>query len=144
MKLVIASLVFLLGQSAGANAATAATSTMVDALQMTGENSFILPKAVVRDAVFNQRKRLARDISIRLHKTRWGTVAGYRIHSIKSGSIFEALGLKRGDLIRYANNIEVLQPDDVLPLTTLLKTGGVLEIEILRHAHRVVLTYSLE
>lgn len=62
-----------------------------------------------------------------------GKSNGFKIFSIRPGSIFGKLGLKNGDIIQKVNGYEMNSPDKALELYQKLKETSSLGVEIMRH-----------
>lgn len=61
-----------------------------------------------------------------------GSIGGFKLVSIKPGSIYEKLGLKQGDVIKGVNGNRLNSPQKAMELYQHLKKGGQVEIQLLQ------------
>ncbi|MEM7646253.1 MAG: type II secretion system protein GspC, partial [Pseudomonadota bacterium] len=73
-----------------------------------------------------------------------GEVSGFKLVAIKSGSIYEKLGLKRGDVIKGVNGEPVDSPQKAMELYQALKSSDQIQLDIGRGGSNTTLNYSLE
>jgi general secretion pathway protein C len=72
-----------------------------------------------------------------------GGIEGFRIESIQSGSVFESLGLQRGDVIKKVNGQTVNSVSRAAELFNFLKGGESIKLEVSRNGKNEALNYSL-
>ncbi len=70
--------------------------------------------------------------------------AGYRLDGIRSGSMFSAIGIRNGDVIRAVNGQTVDSPARAMQLYESLLTQGRVELEVQRQGRRQTLTYNIQ
>ena len=90
------------GPVAAAPAAPAAAGALVKPL---GENKFVVDQSEIDNAMKNL-DQLYTDIRA-VPNFAGGKVSGMKILSVKAGSIFDKLGLKRGDVLERINGVEL-------------------------------------
>lgn len=73
-----------------------------------------------------------------------GEVSGFKLVAIKAGSIYEKLGLKRGDIIKGVNGEVVDTPQKAMELYQALKSSDEIQLEITRSGSPTTLNYRLE
>ncbi len=73
-----------------------------------------------------------------------GKPDGLVLSHVKSGSIFDKLGLKNGDVVKKIDNKEIKSPDDAFAFYNRLKSGAELSLEIGRGAETKTLNYRFE
>lgn len=73
-----------------------------------------------------------------------GEVSGFKLVAIKSGSIYETLGLKRGDIIKGVNGESVDTPQKAMELYQALKSAESIQLEITRGGSPTTLNYTVE
>ncbi len=73
-----------------------------------------------------------------------GEVSGFKIVAMKSGSIYEKLGLKRGDIIKGVNGEPVDTPQKAMELYQALKSADDIQLEVTRGGSSTTLNYRLE
>lgn len=74
-------------------------------LQKTGENKFVIDQKEVQNALANI-ERLYTEIRA-VPNFAGGKVSGMKILSVKQGSLFDKLGLQRGDILEKINGMEL-------------------------------------
>ncbi len=72
-----------------------------------------------------------------------GKANGFKMFSIKSGSIYAKIGLKNGDVIQKVNGMELNSPDRALELYQKLKTATSVNMEIQRRGQSRSLNYTI-
>ena len=87
-------------------------------------------------------KEIWKDISIREVK-RGNKITGFKIHRVKKGSKFEALGLKKNDILLRANNIELKSYRDALELYKNIDKIDTMQIVIMRNNQEMELVYEI-
>lgn len=87
-------------------------------------------------------KEIWKDISIREVK-KGNKITGFKINMVKKGSKFEALGLKRNDILLRANNIELKSYRDALELYKNIDKINTMQIVILRNNQEMELVYEI-
>lgn len=73
-----------------------------------------------------------------------GEVSGFKMVAIKAGSIYEKLGLKRGDILRGVNGESIDSPQKAMEMYGALKNENQIQLEITRDGKTTTLNYSLE
>jgi general secretion pathway protein C len=94
------------------------------------EYNHIVPRTEIAKYIKNP-KRLSREISIK-EILNAGSIAGFKITKIKKNSNIEKLGLKKGDVIIRANNIDLKSYKDVLDIYKDINKLKVLQLVVLR------------
>jgi len=86
--------------------------------------------------------KIWKDIAIKeIRKNR--KIDGFEILTIKAGSDFEKLGLKKGDIIKSVNSIELKSYADAFQIYNNIKDINYLNIEILRNNNTMELNYEI-
>ena len=70
--------------------------------------------------------------------------SGFKLVAIKAGSIYETLGLKRGDIIKGVNGEPVDTPQKAMELYQALKSSDNIQLEIDRGGSPTTLNYAVE
>jgi len=87
-------------------------------------------------------KQIWKDISISEFKD-GKNIKGFKVNRIKSGSKFDALGLKQGDIIIKANNIRLQSYRDAMNIYKNISNLDTIEIVVLRNNQEVELVYEI-
>ena len=72
-----------------------------------------------------------------------GKPNGFKIFSIRSGSIYAKIGLQNGDVILKINGFEMNSPDRALEVYTKLRDATSLTIETLRRGQQMTMNYAI-
>lgn len=66
-----------------------------------------------------------------------GKVTGLRFSGVPSGSLFDLLGLKHGDILQSINGYSVNHPEEALRAYAMLRRAPLLRVSILREGRPV-------
>ncbi len=112
-------------------------------IRQVSPNSYLLE----RDTVTNSLKNLStmmRDIRVVPSFDAARKPNGYRVASIRYGSLLDKLGLKRGDVIQSINGLAISDPDRAYQAYQQLKDESSIQIDILRGSKPQTLTYEIQ
>ncbi|MBN1960890.1 MAG: hypothetical protein JW841_08080 [Deltaproteobacteria bacterium] len=73
-----------------------------------------------------------------------GKANGFKLFSIKPGSIYEKIGLINGDVIQKINGYEMSSPDKALEIYQKLKEASSVSIELQRRGRDMTMNYSID
>lgn len=73
-----------------------------------------------------------------------GKANGFKLFSIKPGSIYSKIGLQNGDVIQKVNGYEINSPDKALALYQKLRDASSVSIELMRRGRNTNLSYSID
>lgn len=73
-----------------------------------------------------------------------GEMSGWKIVAIKKGSIYEKLGLERGDVLKSVNGESVDTPQKAMELYQALKDSDQIQLEISRGGSSTTLNYNIQ
>ena len=68
---------------------------------------------------------------------------GFRIYSIKPGSLYDKVGIKNGDVIQEVNSMKLDSPEKALEIYAKLKTEKSIQINLERRGRNVTLQYNV-
>ncbi len=68
---------------------------------------------------------------------------GFRIYSIKPGSLYDKVGIKNGDVIQEINSMKLDSPEKALEIYAKLKTEKSIQINLERRGRNVSLQYNV-
>lgn len=74
---------------------------------------------------------------------RSGVAVGFKLFSIRPGSVFSLTGLENGDVITRFNRTDVTTPDRALETYATLRDTGEIEVEVVRRNHTLHLATSV-
>lgn len=72
-----------------------------------------------------------------------GIAAGFKLFSIRPGSIYDVLHIQNGDVIKTVNGLDLTSPEKALIIYSTLKQATRFEIELERAGQPLTLTYRI-
>lgn len=106
-------------------------------IRSLGNNNFSLPRNMVAEQLKNPD--FLRDAHIVANKG-----GGFRVRRIKKGSLYTKLGLKRGDVIKSVNGVELNSVQDAMNQYQQLGNLSQVQIEVVRTGKPVMLQFHLQ
>ncbi|MBP7125230.1 hypothetical protein KBD49_02575 [Myxococcota bacterium] len=73
-----------------------------------------------------------------------GRYAGFRLVGVRPDSLYRAIGLESGDLIRRVNGSEIDTPNKAIELFEQLRSSSNIALDIERRGQKVTLTYQIK
>ncbi|GIW39554.1 MAG: hypothetical protein KatS3mg076_0131 [Candidatus Binatia bacterium] len=110
-------------------------------IERVGEDEFVIERAEV-DAALENMNQLFTQIRAVPHFEQ-GQTTGFRVFAIRSGSIFDRIGLRNGDIVRSINNVQVTDPARALSLLQELRNERTITVELTRNRQPLTLTYEI-
>lgn len=95
------------------------------------------------NSYINDFNKIWKDISITEHKVN-GKINGFKVNRLKKASAFEKLGLKKGDIIKSVNNIELKSYNAAFNLYNKIDKTKSINMIILRKNQEVEINYEIE
>jgi general secretion pathway protein C len=128
-------------------AGTQAGPVSVAAVQAQGEarpfkSRYSMDRRMVTQSVADVPKLLTQAQAAPFYQD--GKLAGWKIESIKTGSLYDQIGLQQGDVIQRVNGVEVKDPGMVLTLFQQLKDENTVKLDLLRNNQRTTVTYDIK
>lgn len=71
-------------------------------------------------------------------------ITGFKLNEIQAGSIYEQLGLKKGDVIKSYNGKPVHSTQDSMEIYNQLKTSKKVNLEIIRNGKVQKIQYNIK
>lgn len=124
-----------------AGPAPAAPQVADEHIQMTAENEYLIERGEVDNALENM-SRLFTQIRAVPHFEA-GKSTGFRLFAIRSGSLFDKIGLKNGDVVQRINGNEMNDPSKALALLQELRNERSITVELVRNRQPQTLTYQI-
>ncbi|MFY2559023.1 hypothetical protein ACN469_15440 [Corallococcus terminator] len=101
-------------------------------IRSVGENSYeITSKEPLVDALQPKHSEVAMQARI-VPAFKDGKSQGFKLFSIREGSLYDKLGFQNGDVIQRVNGISLDTPEKALETYSLLKTARRLEVDLHR------------
>lgn len=73
-----------------------------------------------------------------------GKSNGFKLFSIKPGSIYAKIGLQNGDVVQKINGYEMSSPDKALEVYQKLKDAGTVSVELTRRGQSMNMSYNIQ
>ncbi len=108
----------------------------------TGEGTYGVPRAAVEGAL-NNLSELATQARI-VPAFEGGKAVGFKLFSIKPGSLYSKIGLQNGDVINRINGYEMSSPEKGLEVYQKLKDSSNITVDIKRRGKAQTLDYSIQ
>ena len=120
----------------------AAVATGPGDVQTTGSNEFTLTRDVINKYTKDLPAMLQQARAVPVLKA-GGQIDGFRIVDYAADSIYEKLGLKRGDVIKGVNGDPVDSPAKGMALYSSLKSADEIKLELERNGRLETFTYRI-
>jgi general secretion pathway protein C len=112
-----------------------------EGITKTGENSFGVPRSAV-DGALNNLSELATQARI-VPAFEGGKPVGFKLFSIKPGSLYSKIGLQNGDVVNRINGFEMSSPEKGLEVYQKLKDSSNVTVDIKRRGKPMTLDYTI-
>ncbi|WP_324291546.1 type II secretion system protein GspC [Corallococcus sp. BB11-1] len=125
-----------------AGAATPGSSTLGKGIRATGEHSLVIPREDVTEALTHLNE-LAMEARV-VPAFKEGRPVGFKLFSIKDGSLYSRLGMRNGDVLQRINGLNLDGPDKALEAFTRLRDARRIELQIERGGAPVQKTFDVQ
>jgi general secretion pathway protein C len=112
-----------------------------DFARQTGENTYVVDKEAI-DASLANPKHVLTDARLLPHVVD-GVQDGFIISEVRSGGIYDNLGLRNGDVLSAVNNLKLSDPEVALQAFTALRGLDKVELDVVRGGEKMTLTYTI-
>ncbi len=116
------------------------TST-VAGVRTVAPNRYEIDRTVI-DATLSDMSKIAMDARI-VPSFKNGVANGFKLFSIRPGSLYSAIGIENGDVIQRINGYEINSPEKALELYTKLRESSRVTIDIEHQGQPVQKEYSI-
>jgi len=73
-----------------------------------------------------------------------GVAEGFKLFSIRPGSIYSKIGIQNGDVIKRINGFEINSPDKALEVYQKLRTARNIQVQLERRGQTITKSYSIQ
>jgi type II secretion system protein C len=105
------------------------------------ETKYEVTQAAVNDALGNL-SALATQARI-VPAFEGGQAVGFKLFSIRPGSLYSKIGVQNGDIIQKVNGYEITSPDKALEVYQKLRDGKAFSVDIKRRGKPMTMDYSI-
>ncbi len=130
------------GQIAKAPATAVEGDEGGEGIRKISETEYIISQDEINKAIDNINLLMTQARVVPSFKD--GKSNGFRIYSIKPGSLYRKIGIKNGDILQKVNENELSSPEKALELYTKLRTEKRVTINLLRRGQPVSLDYTIQ
>jgi general secretion pathway protein C len=120
---------------------TSATDDIGKDIRKTGENSYEVGQGEV-DKALNNLAELSTQARI-VPAFEGGKTVGFKLFSIRPGSLYSKIGLQNGDVITRINGYEMSSPEKGLEIYTKLKDSKTVTVDVKRRGKPMTLDYNI-
>ena len=110
-------------------------------IRKSGENSYLVDRREVDHAVENLSTVVTQMRAVPYMRD--GKSLGFRVFNIRSGSIFERMGLKNGDVVQAINGTELNDPSKALTMLEDVQTVDDIRLDLLRDNQPTTFSYTV-
>ena len=111
-------------------------------VQKVSDTEYRIERREVDDALSNLSKIATQARIVPSFKN--GKSIGFKLFSIKPGSIYSKLGMKNGDVIQKINGYEINSPDKALEIYQKLRDASSVNIDLLRRGQSMQMGYNID
>jgi len=109
-------------------------------IQVTGENEYLIDRTEVDNALENMSQLFTQIRAVPHFEG--GQSTGFRLFAIRSGSLFDKIGLRNGDIIQKINGNPMNDPSKAMQLLEQLRNENSLSVEVIRNRQPQTLSYQ--
>lgn len=106
-----------------------------------GERDYLIDREKVQHALENPEQILT-DARL-LPNFQDGKQQGFRVYEVRSGGIYESLGLRNGDILLKINDLDISSPEVAIQAMSALRGMDRINLDIMRRGTRLSLNYQI-
>lgn len=111
-------------------------------IRKVGPNEYSVPQSEIEAAMTDLNKIATQARIVPAFKN--GVAQGFKLFSIRPGSIYAKIGIQNGDVIKKINGYDINSPDKALEVYSKLKDARRVEVEIERRGKTITKVYTIE
>jgi len=109
----------------------------------SGENNYLVSRRYA-DSQLKNMSRLLTQVRAVPNMDKSGVTNGFKLFSIKKGSLFSRIGFKNHDVVQRINGVEINSAEKGLELFQALRNESSFEIDLLRKKQKTSLRFSIQ
>lgn len=121
--------------------ASAPAASSGEGITQVDENNYEIPRDEIDKQLSNLNSIATQARIVPSFKN--GVANGFKLFSIRPGSIYSKIGIQNGDVIRKINGYEINSPDKALEVYSKLKESSKIEIELERRGKPINKSYVI-
>lgn len=110
-------------------------------VKKTGAGEYEIPRAEI-DNVLSNLNQIATQARI-VPSFHNGKANGFKLFSIRPGSLYSKIGIQNGDIIQKINGFEMNSPDKALEIYSKLKDADNISVDLVRRGKTKSLSYNI-
>lgn len=122
-------------------AAPAVSPSSADGIRQVSQDSYLIDRREVEYAMGHLNEIFTQTRAVPYFRD--GVAQGFRLFSIKSGSVFARMGLENGDIVQRVNGVELTDPTTALSLLQDLQGQTRIQVDLVRNNQPTTLTYGV-
>jgi general secretion pathway protein C len=130
-----------LGRGAAAPAKGDKKLGATSGVKKTGESAYLVDRREVENAVANLNEVITQARAVPVLSE--GKSNGFKLFSIRPGSIFEKIGLADGDIVQRVNDTELTDPSKAVGLLEEIQSMGQIRVNFVRSGKLHTNTYTI-
>ena len=107
-----------------------------------GEKEYLLNRRRV-DQTLENPEQILTDARL-LPNIQNGKQEGFKMLEVKSGGLYDSLGLKNGDILLRVNDLEISNPEVAIQAMTALKGMNRVNLDIMRDGSKLSMSYDIK
>lgn len=121
--------------------AVATNTSGGDGITQVDENNYVIPREEIDKQLSNLNSIATQARIVPSFKN--GVANGFKLFSIRPGSIYSKIGIQNGDVIKKINGYEINSPEKALEVYSKLKEASKIEIEFERRGKQLNNSYAI-
>lgn len=110
--------------------------------QKTGENEWVINQKAILNALEDMSQVLS-DARLTPVASKSGAIDGFLVGEIKPSGIFDAIGLRNGDILKRVNGFEIVSPERAVQVLTALKGETKIDLDVIRGGQKLNFHYEI-
>ncbi len=121
---------------------TSSGPDLSDSIKRTGDNEYAVTKDAIESTLSNLNTIATQARIVPAFED--GVAQGFRLFSIRPGSIYSQIGIQNGDVVRKINGFEINSPDRALEVYQRLRESSRVEVELERRGQSIRKVYNIQ
>ncbi len=121
---------------------SSSSSELSEQIQRTGDNEYTIAQEAL-DGTMSNLNEIATQARI-VPAFEDGEAQGFKLFSIRPGSVYAEIGIQNGDVVRSINGFEINSPDRALEVYQRLRDSQRVEVEIVRRGQTIRKVYNID
>lgn len=113
-----------------------------EGIKKVSENEYVVSREEIDKTLSNLNSIATQARIVPAFKN--GVAQGFKLFSIRPGSIYAKIGIQNGDVIKRINGYEINSPDKALEIYQKLQTASRVDVELERRGQTLKKSYSID